>query len=114
MAALPASSRHLSQSESRGGGTSVPHRISVSLSPLRLFGVCNNAPYVVMLSAPRPLNPIGSGHPSNPASLCLGPAPLLRHDCGPISTGAVLLADILPSLLIKMAAPFGAHLVPYR
>lgn len=35
------------------------------------------------------------------------------HDCGPISTGAVLLADILPSLLIKMAAPFGAHLVPY-
>uniref|UniRef100_A0A669QJV1 Uncharacterized protein n=1 Tax=Phasianus colchicus TaxID=9054 RepID=A0A669QJV1_PHACC len=27
--------------------------------------------------------------------------------------GAVLLADILPSLLVKMAAPFGAHLLPY-
>lgn len=70
-----------------------------------LFGVCNNAPYVVMLSAAHDI--------LNTNQLPPAPHNGTRHDCGPISTGAVLLADILPSLLIKMAAPFGAHLVPY-
>lgn len=37
-----------------------------------------------------------------------------RYDCSPISTGAVLLADILPTLLIKLAAPFCIHLLPYN
>lgn len=37
-----------------------------------------------------------------------------RYDCNPTSTGAVLLADILPTLLIKLAAPFCIHLVPYN
>nr|XP_042703564.1 battenin [Chrysemys picta bellii] len=36
-----------------------------------------------------------------------------RYDCNPISTGAVLLADILPTLLIKFSAPFYIHRVPY-
>ncbi|XP_063157155.1 battenin isoform X2 [Candoia aspera] len=36
-----------------------------------------------------------------------------RYDCNTISTGAVLLADILPTLFIKFSAPFCIHLFPY-
>uniref|UniRef100_A0A672NHW7 Battenin n=1 Tax=Sinocyclocheilus grahami TaxID=75366 RepID=A0A672NHW7_SINGR len=36
-----------------------------------------------------------------------------RYDCNAVSTAAVLLADILPTLLIKFTAPFYIHKVPY-
>ncbi|XP_078391811.1 battenin, partial [Cetorhinus maximus] len=36
-----------------------------------------------------------------------------RYDCNPISTAAILLADILPTLLIKLTAPFFIQHVPY-
>ena len=36
-----------------------------------------------------------------------------RLDCNAISTGAILLADILPTLLIKSCAPFFVHHIPY-
>uniref|UniRef100_A0A8C2FUW6 Battenin n=1 Tax=Cyprinus carpio TaxID=7962 RepID=A0A8C2FUW6_CYPCA len=36
-----------------------------------------------------------------------------HYDCSPVSTAAVLLADILPTLLIKFTAPFYIHRVPY-
>ncbi|XP_053119652.1 battenin isoform X2 [Hemicordylus capensis] len=36
-----------------------------------------------------------------------------RYDCNTISTGAVLLADILPTLFIKLSAPFCIHWLPY-
>uniref|UniRef100_A0A4W2BQ99 Battenin n=1 Tax=Bos indicus x Bos taurus TaxID=30522 RepID=A0A4W2BQ99_BOBOX len=36
-----------------------------------------------------------------------------RFDCNPVSTAAVLLADILPTLVIKLLAPLGLHLLPY-
>uniref|UniRef100_A0A7N8XJB8 Battenin n=1 Tax=Mastacembelus armatus TaxID=205130 RepID=A0A7N8XJB8_9TELE len=36
-----------------------------------------------------------------------------RYDCNPISTAAVLLADILPTLIIKICAPFVIHKLPY-
>ncbi|KAJ0058323.1 hypothetical protein NL108_013270, partial [Boleophthalmus pectinirostris] len=35
------------------------------------------------------------------------------YDCNPTSTAAVLLADILPTLFIKMLAPFVIHRFPY-
>ncbi|XP_061568874.1 battenin isoform X1 [Cololabis saira] len=35
------------------------------------------------------------------------------YDCSPVTTGAVLLADILPTLAIKLLAPFMIHKVPY-
>ncbi|XP_047214473.1 battenin-like isoform X2 [Girardinichthys multiradiatus] len=35
------------------------------------------------------------------------------YDCSPVTTGAVLLADILPTLIIKLFAPFVIHKVPY-
>nr|XP_044602823.1 battenin isoform X2 [Equus asinus] len=47
-----------------------------------------------------------------------GPTPIphnssSRFDCNPVSTAAVLLADILPTLAIKLLAPLGLHLLPY-
>ncbi|KAB1263404.1 Battenin [Camelus dromedarius] len=36
-----------------------------------------------------------------------------RFDCNSVSTAAVLLADILPTLIIKLLAPLGLHLLPY-
>ncbi|CAJ0923289.1 unnamed protein product [Ranitomeya imitator] len=37
-----------------------------------------------------------------------------RYDCNEISTAAVLLADILPTLIIKFTAPFYIHQIPYN
>lgn len=34
--------------------------------------------------------------------------------CSPISTGSVLLADILPTLAIKLIAPFTLQRLPYK
>ncbi|XP_043372970.1 battenin isoform X3 [Dermochelys coriacea] len=91
-----------------------------NLAGFWLLGLCNNFAYVVMLSAAHdilshqealdihgttqtpPVTP-PSGNSSNTS----------RYDCNPISTGAVLLADILPTLLIKFSAPFYIHRVPY-
>lgn len=86
-----------------------------------MLGMCNNFAYVVMLSAAHDIlkkqetqnstahaavtfdNSLQSGNSSNSS----------RYDCNPTSTAAVLLADILPTLLIKMSAPFVIHKVPY-
>ncbi len=38
----------------------------------------------------------------------------LVPDCNPIGTGAVLLADIIPTLVVKLSAPFYMHLIPYN
>ncbi|XP_071885623.1 battenin isoform X3 [Anas platyrhynchos] len=71
-----------------------------------LLGLCNNTPYVVMLSAAHDM--------LRPPEMPPTPRNGSRYDCNPTSTGAVLLADILPTLLIKLAAPFCIHLVPYN
>ncbi|XP_041828376.1 battenin [Melanotaenia boesemani] len=86
-----------------------------------LLGLCNNFAYVVMLSAAHdilkkqesnnssasalvsPAVDVGGGNSSNSST----------YDCNPVSTGAVLLADILPTLAIKLCAPFVIHYLPY-
>lgn len=84
-----------------------------------MLGLCNNFAYVVMLSAARDiLKQQESQNATVPT-----PAPGLqasgnssnssRYDCNPVSTAAVLLADILPTLLIKLTAPFYIHKIPY-
>lgn len=35
------------------------------------------------------------------------------RDCNYVSTGAILLADILPSLIIKLLAPFLPFFIQY-
>ncbi|KAF5914744.1 hypothetical protein HPG69_005242 [Diceros bicornis minor] len=58
-----------------------------------LLGLCNNFSYVVMLSAAHDI---------------------LSHQRAPGNQShAVLLADILPTLAIKLLAPLGLHLLPY-
>ncbi|XP_054664689.1 battenin isoform X3 [Grus americana] len=71
-----------------------------------LLGLCNNLPYVLMLSAARDIL-----QPPLPPQVSVNGS---RYDCNPVSTGAVLLADILPTLLIKLVAPFVVHLLPYK
>ncbi|XP_036268831.1 battenin isoform X3 [Pipistrellus kuhlii] len=81
-----------------------------------ILGLCNNFSYVVMLSAAHDIlshqkESGNQSHVSDP-----GPGPhnkSSRFDCNPVSTAAVLLADILPTLVIKLLAPFGLHLLPY-
>uniref|UniRef100_A0A0B8RSG0 Battenin n=1 Tax=Philothamnus irregularis TaxID=1899461 RepID=A0A0B8RSG0_9SAUR len=85
-----------------------------------LLGLCNNFAYVVMLSAAHDI----LSHQNVPEHNGTGPIPpsaspentttnTSRYDCNTISTGAVLLADILPTLFIKFSAPFCIHLFPY-
>ncbi|KAM6905399.1 battenin [Xenentodon cancila] len=60
---------------------------------LSLLGLCNNFAYVVMLSAAHDI--------------------LQRQEPSNSTAAAVLLADILPTLVIKLLAPFVIHKVPY-
>ncbi|GAB5582945.1 battenin [Prionailurus iriomotensis] len=82
-----------------------------------LLGLCNNFSYVVMLSAAHDIlsHQRASGNQSH---VDPDPAPTTRNsssrfDCNSVSTAAVLLADILPTLVIKLLAPLGLHLLPY-
>ncbi|KAL7860680.1 hypothetical protein AOLI_G00170290 [Acnodon oligacanthus] len=83
-----------------------------------LLGLCNNFAYVVMLSAAHDILKKQESHNATVTT----PAPGLlqsdsgnssRYDCNPVSTAAVLLADIVPTFLIKLTAPFYIHKVPY-
>lgn len=83
------------------------------------LGLCNNFGYVVMLSAAHDIlkkqeSQNTTANASFGADLQAGNSSnSSRYDCNPTSTAAVLLADILPSLLLKMSAPFIIHKVPY-
>uniref|UniRef100_A0AAQ4REF4 Battenin n=1 Tax=Gasterosteus aculeatus aculeatus TaxID=481459 RepID=A0AAQ4REF4_GASAC len=87
----------------------------VSDFPLRLLGLCNNFAYVVMLSAAHDiLNQQESRNTPDPVRITRGNrSNSSRYDCNPVSTAAVLLADILPTLAIKLSAPFVIHKLPY-
>uniref|UniRef100_A0A4W6E4V7 Battenin n=1 Tax=Lates calcarifer TaxID=8187 RepID=A0A4W6E4V7_LATCA len=72
-----------------------------------LLGLCNNFAYVVMLSAAHDIlkkqeseNATANVRRSEPEFTCF-------------SSQAVLLADILPTLVIKLFAPFVIHKLPY-
>lgn len=74
-----------------------------------ILGLCNNFAYVIMLSAAHDIlkdqehKDNGEGHNTTTT-----PAPVNESylECNEISTGAILLADILPTLIIKLTAPF--------
>ncbi|XP_073695168.1 battenin [Garra rufa] len=87
-----------------------------------LLGLCNNFAYVVMLSAAHDI--LQKQESQNSTTPTPGPNGTnieirngnnndSRYDCNPVSTAAVLLADILPTLIIKFTAPFYIHKVPY-
>ncbi|XP_008283958.1 battenin isoform X2 [Stegastes partitus] len=86
-----------------------------------LLGLCNNFAYVVMLSAAHDiLKKQESENATASSSVTLtvdfqagNSSNSSRYDCNPVSTAAVLLADILPTLVIKLFAPFVIHKLPY-
>ncbi|KAM4635504.1 battenin [Polymixia lowei] len=85
------------------------------------LGLCNNFAYVVMLSAAHDiLKKQGSDNSTAPTPDTVAldfevgnGSNSSRYDCNPVSTAAVLLADILPTLVIKLSAPFFIHKLPY-
>ncbi|KAF3699541.1 Battenin Protein CLN3 Precursor [Channa argus] len=84
-----------------------------------LLGLCNNFAYVVMLSAAHDIlvkqesrNTTASNFETLGLQVGNG-SNSSRYDCNPVSTAAVLLADILPTLVLKLFAPFVIHKMPY-
>uniref|UniRef100_L7M0A0 Battenin n=1 Tax=Rhipicephalus pulchellus TaxID=72859 RepID=L7M0A0_RHIPC len=73
-----------------------------NLAGFWLLGLCNNYAYVVMLSAAFDILNKDVG----PHNVTADPHPPNNTRCNPTSTGAILLADILPALFIKLTAPF--------
>lgn len=81
-----------------------------------IFGLTNNFPYVIMLSAAHDIldDPESNQSHHNASTTSYDSnGTANRLDCNAISTGAILLADILPTLLIKSCAPFFIHFIPY-
>ncbi|XP_053299152.1 battenin isoform X2 [Pleuronectes platessa] len=86
-----------------------------------LLGLCNNFAYVIMLSAAHDILKKQESHKttaSTEATLAVdfqggNSSNSSRYDCNPVSTAAVLLADILPTLVIKLSVPFVIHNMPY-
>ncbi|XP_034396333.1 battenin isoform X2 [Cyclopterus lumpus] len=86
-----------------------------------LLGLCNNFAYVVMLSAAHDIlqkQQSQNATASTSATMAVefqggNSSNSSRYDCNPVSTAAVLLADILPTLVIKLSAPFVIHKLPY-
>lgn len=93
----------------------------------RIFGLCNNFGYVVMLSAAEDILKVQQN--VNSENLIIEKPHILQgtssaeehhvgngtheRNCTIVSTGAVLLADILPTLLVKTTAPFFMMLIPF-
>uniref|UniRef100_A0A1B6FGX9 Battenin n=1 Tax=Cuerna arida TaxID=1464854 RepID=A0A1B6FGX9_9HEMI len=78
-----------------------------------ILGLCNNYGYVVMLSAAHDIlaqhDP--NRHSQDGSLITTDPD---KRDCNYMSTGAILLADIIPSLLTKIIAPFFPLWVHFR
>lgn len=79
-----------------------------------ILGLCNNYGYVVMLSAAHDILDIKFGDKDNLTLNTNSTNMTGIRQCNTVSTGAILLADILPSLAIKMTAPFLPFLVHAR
>ncbi|XP_055586727.1 battenin-like [Uranotaenia lowii] len=77
-----------------------------------ILGLCNNYGYVVMLTAAHDILKGLDGHGDNDGKSMASPFaedPTNGYDrrpCNKLSTGAILLADILPALSIKLIASF--------
>ena len=79
-----------------------------NLAAFWVLGLCNNYGYVVMLSAAHDIleskfhSTNGVTTPTNGSILNTTGI----RSCNTLSTGAILLADILPSLVVKVITPF--------
>ena len=73
-----------------------------------VLGLCNNFAYVIMLSA---AHDILSDHKNDTNTTTTNTTN--KYDCNDISTGAILLADIIPGIIVKLIAPFFVHRIKY-
>ncbi|GAB0100351.1 Battenin [Sergentomyia squamirostris] len=73
-----------------------------------ILGLCNNYGYVVMLSAAHDI--LGDFGENSHDESNHG----FQRDCNYISTGAILLADIIPALCVKFTGPFLPFFVHIR
>ncbi|KAI6171512.1 Battenin [Aphelenchoides bicaudatus] len=78
-----------------------------------IFGLSNNFAYVIMLSAAEDImsqqTNANTATDSN-STVCM--PEIHEHTCEIGSLGAVLLADVIPSLFIKLTFPFFMHRIP--
>ncbi|XP_042205687.1 battenin-like [Homarus americanus] len=80
-----------------------------------ILGLTNNFGYVVMLSAAHDiLSHDFTQDNGNQSSWSTANTTTNPRDCNTVSTGAVLLADIVPALVIKMFAPFMCSYIHLR
>uniref|UniRef100_A0A8R1E210 Battenin n=1 Tax=Caenorhabditis japonica TaxID=281687 RepID=A0A8R1E210_CAEJA len=87
------------------GASAGPRRNTVAFW---LLGLCNNFAYVVMLSAAKDILEKDSKHVEKPCR-----ESVTTRECQLMSTGSVLLADIIPALIIKITAPLFIQRVPF-
>eukprot|EP00088_Acartia_fossae_P016176 TRINITY_DN1903_c0_g1_i7.p1 TRINITY_DN1903_c0_g1~~TRINITY_DN1903_c0_g1_i7.p1 ORF type:complete len:440 (+),score=40.78 TRINITY_DN1903_c0_g1_i7:24-1343(+) len=81
-----------------------------------ILGLINNFAYVIMLSAAHDLLKPSSYHNNTKEALNWDEEAVYHQiaidkddsgrDCNPLSTGSILLADVLPAVIIKLVAPF--------
>ncbi|XP_023167597.2 battenin [Drosophila hydei] len=87
-----------------GATHSIRHDRSLwrDLTAYWILGLCNNYGYVVMLSAAHDIIAQFNDEPE----VGDGEAAGTGRECHLVSTGAILLADVLPSLFVKILMPF--------
>jgi len=68
------------------------------------LGLCNNYAFVIMLSAAHDI--LSNDFQANSTDPVPPPVGNNTRDCNPVSTGAILLADVIPSLTTKLVTPF--------
>ncbi|KAK5968382.1 Battenin [Trichostrongylus colubriformis] len=113
---MPVPNRSIRQSHTRPAVHSISRsssRVSSrNLIGFWILGLCNNFAYVVMLSAAKDILETDSGdHKYNGTHNCR--ERIVDRQCQRMSTGAVLLADIIPALVVKVTAPLYIRMVPF-
>ncbi|CAB3396523.1 unnamed protein product [Caenorhabditis bovis] len=79
-----------------------------------LLGLCNNYGYVIMLSAAEDiLDDQQNKSNSTNSTIDTCENHITSRHCQPVSTGAVLLADNLPALIVQTTFPFFMHRFPF-
>ncbi|MFH4980461.1 hypothetical protein AB6A40_007170 [Gnathostoma spinigerum] len=79
-----------------------------------IFGLCNNYAYVVMLSAAQDILNVQENIVVNSSAADQKCLPKIdKRLCESISTGAVLLADIIPCFIVKFTFPFFMQRMPF-
>ncbi|XP_062581936.1 battenin-like [Saccostrea cucullata] len=80
------------------------------------LGLCNNFAYVIMLSAAHDILKDQEEKTQKDENITTTPTStnVTYLECNEISTGAILLADIIPTLVIKLTAPFFILHISYK